>query len=126
MKYRFKLGFVFVVIGLLGAPRLAHCSEVISFTINPTVCLAPCTVVARVRIEDHPANQSVQMLLECSSGFERRSEMASPPGAPRTVQIKFPGIPAGTCVLVMRLVRHDAGTYEAGRAEKRLEVKGVD
>lgn len=125
MKRRHQLGFIAIVIGLLGAPWMVlRCADVISFTLNPTVCQSPCTTVARVRIQDHPANKAIEMLLACDTGYERRSEMASPPGAPTAVQIKFPGIPAGECVLVMRLIRHDAGTYEAGRMERTLSVGG--
>lgn len=98
-------------------------AAVITLSINPSICFSPCDVVATVRHEEHPANKEIEMLLECDSGFERRSTLPTPPGSPKTHQIRYPSIPTGNCSLVMRLIRHDAGTWEAGRAQKEIEVR---
>jgi hypothetical protein len=124
IEHRRSLGFIAILIALLGGPSL-HCEEPpISFKLNARVCAAPCTIVMTLRVEKHEANYQVVLEAHSDLGYSRTSYIDYQNGGPVTTQIKYPDLPGGEYEFRASLFRHSAGTWLAGSAKQSALVSG--
>lgn len=100
---------------------LAPAPKPITLTATPRVCMAPCTIHAKVIIEKHPANLTLRVRVD-SLGFYRYSEIALHPNSPTLYLLPYKDLPEGYYTIDADLVRHDGRSWVAGRASDRVQV----
>jgi hypothetical protein len=101
----------------------------ISVTINPRICNAPCTVVLTLKVEPAKDNEKVTIEFVEGEGADyiayRISDIDYSNGGPKTVQIKYPAVPAGNYWVKASLFKHDGKTWLADSDKKTLNVVGI-
>ena len=100
---------------------LAPAPKPLALTVNPRLCMSPCTVRAKVIIEKHEANLTLRVRVD-SGAFYRYSEIALHPNSPVLFLLDYKGLPEGDYTIDADLVRHDGRSWVAGRASERVQV----
>lgn len=99
----------------------------ISLTVKPGVCQAPCDVVIVLKVEPAPDNEKVIVEFREGEGIDSitytSSDLDYSNGGPKTLQIKYPRIPAGTYEVRASLHKHDGKSWVAGMDKKKIEVR---
>ena len=99
----------------------------ISVTVSPRACFEPCNI--RVTLKVEPAKDNERVVVEVYStnlGYYHRSDMDYTNGQPKTIQITYPGLPAGNYVVKGVLYKHDTKTWKAGEDVQGLNVVRVE
>lgn len=92
---------------------------------HPAVCMAPCDVLVRVRVEPHPLNRWWVIQLDgpmFQSGMRQLEGEASAATQP---EVWFKDLVAGEYVLIAVVYRQQKRS-EAGRAVATVSVKGSE
>ncbi len=99
-------------------------AALIVLRLNPTACIAPCEMVATVSVEPAADNEKLTLVLEAEdSDFGRVSEWPLNAQSPKTMQIRYSGIPKGAYLLTATLHKHDGKSWVAGQASRVLVVQ---
>ena len=96
-------------------------ANLISFTVSPTTCLAPCDLVLRVRVEPAPDNDKVAIQVE-GEQFYRFTEIPYNNGGNKSFQVTYKGVPAGNYEIIVYLHKHDGKSWVAGIDKKIVKV----
>lgn len=111
-------------------------ATLVSVSVSPAVCFDPCTLTVTLRVE--PSRDNEKVVLEIGEeGIEpyRKTDLNYTPWcneksecrySPKTVQIRYPGVPAGNYNVTATLYKHDAKTWVAGSDKKKVTVAGPD
>mgnify|MGYP001563935893 CR=1 FL=1 len=96
----------------------------LSMTITPSTCLAPCDLRVKLSVEPARDNQKVILVLDSEeSDYYRLSELPLNEQSPKTVNIRYPSVPAGAFTLTASLVKHDGVTTTAATVRKSVVVR---
>ena len=102
-------------------------AALIVITVFRSVCMSPCDVTIRLSVEPDRENQKVQIVMEADdSEFARISEMDYNERSPKTVEIRYPAVPAGTYRIVATLYKHNGVTWIAAAAIEHVRIVGPE
>jgi hypothetical protein len=93
----------------------------ISISVSPTVCNAPCSI--RVTLKVEPAEDNERVILEIDGdNYSRVSDMDYSNGGPKTVQIWYKDLPGGDYEIRASLHKHDGKSWVAGSDKKNIKI----
>jgi hypothetical protein len=95
----------------------------ITLTVKPAVCMAPCKLTVVIKVEPAKDNEKVIIEIE-GDNYSRVSSIDYSNGGPKTAQITYPSVPGGVYEIRVSLHKHDGKSWVAGFDKKKVEVAG--